>query len=86
MCYEGAVDLDTVKDANARHALEIQISEFGQIPKQLFTRPHVSRDTESSLQIESPKRRSLGTCKFKISLCLLTGEPLKVRIPHLDWY
>ncbi|XP_055682050.1 protein FAN-like [Lutzomyia longipalpis] len=43
LCYEGAVDLDGVTDMADRHALEVQISEFGQIPKQLFTRPHVPR-------------------------------------------
>uniref|UniRef100_U5EY84 Putative neutral sphingomyelinase n-smase activation associated factor n=1 Tax=Corethrella appendiculata TaxID=1370023 RepID=U5EY84_9DIPT len=43
LCYEGAVDLDLVKDLAQRHALEVQISEFGQIPKQLFTLPHVAK-------------------------------------------
>ncbi|XP_055712344.1 protein FAN-like [Phlebotomus papatasi] len=43
LCYEGAVDLDEVTDMAHRHALEVQISEFGQIPNQLFTRPHVPR-------------------------------------------
>ncbi|XP_055603286.1 protein FAN-like [Uranotaenia lowii] len=43
LCYEGSVDLDQIKDLAARHALEVQISEFGQIPKQLFRTPHVSK-------------------------------------------
>lgn len=43
LCYEGAIDLDNVNDFTKRHALEVQISEFGQIPKQLFTKPHVPR-------------------------------------------
>lgn len=43
LCYEGAVDLDNINDLTKRHALEVQISEFGQIPKQLFTKPHVPR-------------------------------------------
>lgn len=43
LCYEGSIDLDSVKDLAARHAFEVQISEFGQIPKQLFDRPHVQR-------------------------------------------
>lgn len=43
LCYEGSVDLDEVNDLRARHALEVQISEFGQIPKQLFNRPHVPK-------------------------------------------
>ncbi|KOC66673.1 Protein FAN, partial [Habropoda laboriosa] len=43
LCYEGAVDLDTIRDINERHGLEIQIMEFGQIPKQVFTLPHPKR-------------------------------------------
>ncbi|XP_028155819.1 protein FAN-like isoform X2 [Ostrinia furnacalis] len=43
VCYEGAVDLERVYDMNDRHALEVQIMEFGQVPKQLFTRPHVRK-------------------------------------------
>ncbi|KAM3964850.1 protein FAN [Aphomia sociella] len=43
VCYEGAVDLERVYDMNDRHALEVQIMEFGQVPKQLFTKPHVRR-------------------------------------------
>lgn len=43
LCYEGSVDLDRIPDLAARHALEVQISEFGQIPKQLFDKPHVQR-------------------------------------------
>nr|XP_012149911.1 PREDICTED: protein FAN isoform X2 [Megachile rotundata] len=39
----GAVDLDTIRDVNDRHGLEIQIMEFGQIPKQVFTLPHPKR-------------------------------------------
>ena len=30
----GCVDLDTISDLNERWGLEVQISEFGQIPKQ----------------------------------------------------
>ncbi|GAB0089168.1 protein FAN [Sergentomyia squamirostris] len=48
LCYEGAIDLDDVTDIADRHALEVQISEFGQIPKQLFTRPHVPRVVTSA--------------------------------------
>ncbi|CAK9813216.1 Protein FAN [Anthophora quadrimaculata] len=47
LCYEGAVDLDTIRDINERHSLEIQIMEFGQIPKQVFISPHPKRTTVS---------------------------------------
>lgn len=37
------MDLDSVVDLTERHALEVQIMEFGQIPKQIFQVPHPSR-------------------------------------------
>ncbi|XP_025263556.1 protein FAN isoform X2 [Camponotus floridanus] len=48
LCYEGAIDLDTVRDINDRHGLEVQIMEFGQIPKQVFTLPHPKRLASAS--------------------------------------
>ena len=45
LCYEGNVDLDKISDLNDRYALEVQISEFGQVPKQIFHRPHPARYT-----------------------------------------
>lgn len=51
LCYEGAVDLDNINDLAKRHALEVQISEFGQIPKQLFHKPHVQKLTQIPLHI-----------------------------------
>ncbi|CAH0557856.1 unnamed protein product [Brassicogethes aeneus] len=43
LCYEGNVDLESITDLNQRHALEVQIMEFGQIPKQVFKVPHPQR-------------------------------------------
>jgi factor associated with neutral sphingomyelinase activation len=40
------MDLDSIHDLNQRHALEVQIMEFGQIPKQIFTLPHPQRRTD----------------------------------------
>lgn len=48
LCYEGSVNLDNINDLAKRHALEVQISEFGQIPKQLFDKPHVPKNTNTS--------------------------------------
>ncbi|KAL3282016.1 hypothetical protein HHI36_005219 [Cryptolaemus montrouzieri] len=49
LCYEGNVDLDSITDLNQRHALEVQIMEFGQIPKQVFNVPHPKRKTKTIL-------------------------------------
>lgn len=43
LCYEGAIDLDSITDPNERKSIEIQIQEFGQIPIQLFSQPHPKR-------------------------------------------
>jgi len=43
MTYEGAVDMEAVKDPVQRAALEAQIQEFGQTPRQLFRTPHPPR-------------------------------------------
>lgn len=49
LCYEGAVDLAAITDLNDRLALEVQITEFGQVPKQLFSRPHPPRSRSYGL-------------------------------------
>lgn len=43
LTYEGSVDLDNIKDIHERHSLEVQIMEFGQTPKQIFSQPHPER-------------------------------------------
>jgi hypothetical protein len=44
LTYEGSVDLEEEHDERRRAALEIQIQEFGQTPKQLFVGSHPSRN------------------------------------------
>ena len=51
LCYEGAVDLDVIKDYSERKSLELQIQEFGQIPSQLFTNAHLAK-SKVDLMIE----------------------------------
>ena len=49
LCYEGSVDLNKIQDLEERYALEIQIGEFGQVPKQLFTSPHPQRNLSPAI-------------------------------------
>ncbi|KAF5306415.1 hypothetical protein FQA39_LY08924 [Lamprigera yunnana] len=74
LCYEGSVDLDSIHDLNKRHALEVQIMEFGQIPKQLFKVPHPQRKPKLQLLkpilTEEVKEDSLGPWKTLNSLHL----------------
>lgn len=43
LSYEGAVDLEKIDDPIERAGLEVQIHEFGQVPQQLFQKPHPTR-------------------------------------------
>uniref|UniRef100_A0A7S4L8L7 BEACH domain-containing protein n=1 Tax=Guillardia theta TaxID=55529 RepID=A0A7S4L8L7_GUITH len=43
LSYEGAINLDDIRVESERIACLEQISEFGQIPKQLFASPHPKR-------------------------------------------
>ncbi len=43
LTYEGAADLDAEGDPVRRRALEAQINEFGQCPRQVFREPHPPR-------------------------------------------
>ena len=44
LTYEGAVDIDKEKDPIQKTAIIAQINSYGQIPKQLFVKPHPARD------------------------------------------
>ncbi|KAG1668548.1 Protein FAN [Nymphon striatum] len=46
LTYEGAIDLDKIRDLNERYSMEVQINEFGQIPKQIFNKPHPRRSSK----------------------------------------
>lgn len=66
LCYEGAIDLDAITDLNQRHALEVQIMEFGQIPKQVFKVPHPQRKIGYSIQTEPYQIKEIQTnCEGK---------------------
>lgn len=43
LCYEGSIDIEKIYDLEDRYAKEVQIAEFGQVPKQLFTSPHPAK-------------------------------------------
>ncbi|XP_035231706.1 protein FAN-like isoform X2 [Stegodyphus dumicola] len=76
LTYEGSVDLDSICDANQKYSLEVQIMEFGQIPKQLFVKPHPHRrmpsptddliedSFENLVTIKSGRSGSLSSGKF----------------------
>ncbi|XP_068236758.1 protein FAN-like [Palaemon carinicauda] len=69
LCYEGAVDLAEITDLNERLAHEVQITEFGQVPKQLFQHPHPRRSRSfglyNSLHLTSARTDSCESSEGK---------------------
>ena len=49
LTYEGAVNLDNIKDENQRRATIAQIDNFGQTPSQLLKKPHPKRNSKNIL-------------------------------------
>jgi factor associated with neutral sphingomyelinase activation len=43
LTYDGNTDITRVQDIVAKKAIEIQVNEYGQTPKQLFKKPHPKR-------------------------------------------
>ena len=71
MTYSGAIDLDAIEDANERIATEMQISEFGQIPRQLWKEaPHPARFTKDEIDAYEQKQ-----AKLDIDDSAKTAEP-----------
>lgn len=61
LTYEGSVDVESIADRRERMALESQINEFGQCPRQLFSTPHPPRlvcpSPEEALQLTTGELR-----------------------------
>eukprot|EP01125_Pyxidicula_operculata_P014591 TRINITY_DN4879_c0_g2_i1.p1 TRINITY_DN4879_c0_g2~~TRINITY_DN4879_c0_g2_i1.p1 ORF type:complete len:3297 (+),score=473.87 TRINITY_DN4879_c0_g2_i1:27-9893(+) len=53
LSYEGAVDLDSIKDPDELKVIESTIENFGQTPYQLFNKPHPPRNAGVSKQWQS---------------------------------
>nr|CAD7399314.1 unnamed protein product [Timema poppensis] len=81
LCYEGSVDLDSIKDLNQRHALEVQIMEFGQIPKHIFTLPHPHR-----LMGLPPTLATSHSCDFSENDFRDVQECVQSLTGHVVWH
>jgi hypothetical protein len=59
LTYEGSCDLEKL-DPKEKAATEIQIKEFGQCPKQLFTLPHPKKVNKKPFQVENVLRDEIS--------------------------
>eukprot|EP01126_Amoeba_proteus_P000445 TRINITY_DN10126_c0_g4_i2.p1 TRINITY_DN10126_c0_g4~~TRINITY_DN10126_c0_g4_i2.p1 ORF type:complete len:976 (-),score=197.01 TRINITY_DN10126_c0_g4_i2:134-3061(-) len=62
--YEGTIEIENVKDPIEKEAIKVQIAEFGQTPKQIFTSPHPHRF--SAEERERKKLSLLNPCPSPI--------------------
>lgn len=79
--------MDTIKDINDKHGLEVQIMEFGQVPKQIFNLPHPRRVVVSDLvlsetllgerksSIDGKHFNSRSYCLYKIYQAIIFLKP-----------
>lgn len=52
MTYEGEVNIEAIDNPIEKRAVQIQIQEYGQTPKQLFKIPHPSKDgSEETIEV-----------------------------------
>lgn len=60
--YQGRIDLEKLSDPVQRAALEVQITEFGQTPKQIFSSLHPRRYSKipKPLQIQQEEDRKVA--------------------------
>jgi len=72
LTYEGGVNLDSISDPMQKHAVEMQITDFGQTPPVLFKKPHPPRMTLSELARPTAKQLVLHT--FSSLLPPLRGQ------------
>ena len=82
LTYEGSMDLDSDQSPNSseevtvgktsqnkmeREAIDVQIQEFGQTPRQLFYKPHPSRRGECFLNSTSSSERNMQSTVYHSS-------------------
>jgi WD40 repeat protein len=72
LTYEGAVDIDSIKDPMQRKAFEKQIENFGQTPSQLLRRPHPARRPLDTLMLTTLGRVKATTMKLSGSTRITT--------------
>jgi hypothetical protein len=51
LTYEGGAEITKIQDPISRKAIEIQVNEYGQTPKQLFKNPHPKRFSSKICEI-----------------------------------
>lgn len=83
--YEGGVDLNSIEDPDHEIAMLTQILEFGQTPKQLFTKPHPQRITHKLRSISRSSSQSASFIDYPVSPSEESFEDLTEESKTLAW-
>lgn len=77
LTYEGAVDMENITDPDKRTALQSQIAEFGQTPRQLFTKNHPSRNQGNTVPLSPSATVNTPSSVLDESFELAVTKPKK---------
>uniref|UniRef100_F6Y544 Neutral sphingomyelinase activation associated factor n=1 Tax=Xenopus tropicalis TaxID=8364 RepID=F6Y544_XENTR len=83
--YEGEVDLNSIEDPDQKVAMLTQILEFGQTPKQLFTKPHPKRIITNSKSMSRSSSLNVSIADSPGSLSEESFEDLTEESKSLAW-
>ncbi|CAJ0953319.1 unnamed protein product [Ranitomeya imitator] len=83
--YEGEIDLKSIEDPDHKIAMLTQILEFGQTPKQLFTKPHPKRIFSKSKSFSRSSSQNLSTVESPVSPSEDSFEDLTEESKTLAW-
>ncbi|KAM8967561.1 protein FAN [Pelodytes ibericus] len=83
--YEGEVDLNSIEDPDQKIAMLTQILEFGQTPKQLFTKPHPKRIFAKSRSVSRSSSQNVSIVQSPASMSEESFEDLTEESKCLAW-
>ncbi|KAM4704815.1 protein FAN [Rhinophrynus dorsalis] len=83
--YEGEVDLNSIEDPDQKIAMLTQILEFGQTPKQLFTKPHPKRIYSDSKSVSRSSSLNMSIVDSPGSFSEESFEDLTEESKSLSW-
>lgn len=83
--YEGEIDLHSIEDPDQKVAILTQILEFGQTPKQLFTKPHPKRIFTKSKCFSRSSSQNISVPESPVSTSEDSFEDLTEESKTLAW-
>ncbi|CAH2285272.1 FAN isoform X1 [Pelobates cultripes] len=83
--YEGEVDFNRIEDPDHKIALLTQILEFGQTPKQLFSKPHPKRIFAKSRSVSRSSSQNISLVESPASINEECFEDLTEESKSLAW-